>query len=272
MNITEMTPAEIDAKLADLWEREAKLRHYIASDANIVGNERYWVGDRDAATARIAKHEAELNEIWVEKAPLETEYHVRGGWKRYFVVRNVGGHIHRGMDCTTCFDTTSFGWLPELSDCDEAEMVATYGEMACTVCFPDAPTMKGFGDGTSVLARYGAEEKAAREAEKAAKAAAKAEKAITAPDGSPLRGSYGIIKTKISAKRELSGAVNNYCFYGPTHPSDFLGLAKRIAEALDEAGLGEEIMGIVERAEKKARKELAVGGAREAHAFPREEL
>ena len=44
------------------------------------------------------------------------------------------------MDCTTCFPTTQYGWLVNLADCDEDAMIEEWGEMACTVCFPTAPT------------------------------------------------------------------------------------------------------------------------------------
>jgi hypothetical protein len=60
-------------------------------------------------------------------------------------------------------------------------MVAEYGEMACTICFPDAPTFKGFGDGTSTYARRTQAEKDAKAAEKAAKEASKAAKRLDSP-------------------------------------------------------------------------------------------
>jgi len=82
-----------------------------------------------------------LNE-WLETIaqPLRAAY---TGWKRYFIVQ--GGHIHRGRSCESCYPTTRYGWLADMSGCDETKMVAAYGETACTVCFPDAPTMEGWG-------------------------------------------------------------------------------------------------------------------------------
>jgi hypothetical protein len=74
-------------------------------------------------------------------APLRAEY-ARRPWLRYFLV--PGGHVHRGMSCSTCYPTTHYGWLPELSGCDEAAMVEVYGTAACTICFPDAPTLPGW--------------------------------------------------------------------------------------------------------------------------------
>lgn len=35
--------------------------------------------------------------------------------------------------------TTKVGWLPEVSGLTEAEAVAEYGAILCTICFPSAP-------------------------------------------------------------------------------------------------------------------------------------
>lgn len=80
--------------------------------------------------------------------------------------------------------------------------------MACTICFPDAPTHQGYADGTSALARLSAAEKAEKAAAKQAKADAKAAKAITNPDGSPLRTREGkdLLSTLNAAKQFLTMA------------------------------------------------------------------
>jgi hypothetical protein len=62
-----------------------------------------------------------------------------GGWTRFFLVKNNNGHIHRTMNCQTCFVTTQFGWLTDLSGLTEKEAVDAYGPLLCTVCFPSAP-------------------------------------------------------------------------------------------------------------------------------------
>ena len=61
------------------------------------------------------------------------------GWSRFFVVTSSQGHIHSSMTCSSCYRTTTYGWLPELSGDSEAEAVATHGPALCTVCFPSAP-------------------------------------------------------------------------------------------------------------------------------------
>ena len=62
------------------------------------------------------------------------------GWSRFFMV--PGGHIHASLSCKTCNkvgQSTAFTWLPHLSGLTEAEAVAEYGPVLCTVCFPSAP-------------------------------------------------------------------------------------------------------------------------------------
>lgn len=62
------------------------------------------------------------------------------GWSRFFMV--PGGHIHASLSCKTCNRLgrdTAFTWLPHLSGRTEAEAVAEFGPVLCTVCFPSAP-------------------------------------------------------------------------------------------------------------------------------------
>lgn len=106
---------------------------------------RYEVDDTvkrvESLKVTVAEAEAEVARITEAVNTLEDEFDRRGGWHRYFWVTGNNGHIHREMTCSTCYPTTQFVWLTHLSDCDEREMVAQYGERACTVCFPDAPTL-----------------------------------------------------------------------------------------------------------------------------------
>ena len=85
-------------------------------------------------------------------------------------------------------------------------MVATMGETACTICFPTAPTMTGFGDGSSYVAKLSAAEQYDKDAAKAAKAAAKAAKAIDDAyeigERSPRK-----IRTLRAAQNELGQAL-----------------------------------------------------------------
>jgi hypothetical protein len=129
-------PAEIDGKIAALQMEEARLRQQLLT-------------------------------VRAQQEPLNEEYVQRGGWTRAFLVTD--GHVHKTTACSTCFPTTKFYWLTELSGMTEEQIVEAAGERACTVCFPSAPvnTLKQ----KSTL--FTPEERD-REAERAARADAKA--------------------------------------------------------------------------------------------------
>ena len=177
--LTEMTPAEIDGKLATIHEKEYSLNMRVGHEKTAITEisdpmSRRGKHSRDSVTGelysweakfleecreRLAKAETEREKLVEKAAPYKAEFERRGGWRRYFLVTSSDGHIHRGMHCATCYPSTTYGWLPELSGCVEEEMVAKYGMKACTVCFPEAPTMPGWAK---------AEKEAAAEAEKKA--------------------------------------------------------------------------------------------------------
>lgn len=81
---------------------------------------------------------AEALELTREASPLEAEFRA-DPWPRFFLVQNVGGHIHRSMSCVTTFPTTRWSWLPGLSGLGEDAAVAEQGPRLCSVCFPSAP-------------------------------------------------------------------------------------------------------------------------------------
>lgn len=205
-----LTPVEIDTELARLWriESEAKARrdHYLrprrdgqpASDAN----------KRAAAGQETIRAQART-----DAAPYEAEYSDRGGWNRYFLVQNTGGHVHRGMHCVTCYPTTQYSWLVELADCDEAQMVEEWGEMACTVCFPNAPAHPRFAEPS----RRDLAAREAKAAERAARDAKKAEKNLTADE--TFRGYMSWVTTVAGAKQAIRDAIEmaNYGEAGHRH-------------------------------------------------------
>jgi hypothetical protein len=251
----ELTPAEIDTELARLWDieqtaliRAASHRHHLAEEGRyaLTGinreNTEKWLA-QEVAKARAARTEAE---------PYEDEFANRGGWLRYFLVKNSNGHVHRGTNCTTCFRDTQYGWLVNLADCDEDAMIEEWGELACTVCFPSAPTNPLYNRPS----RRDREAQEARAAEKAARDAAKAAKGIVGIDGLPLKDSHGyVLKTKIAARNEFSGAFHSLVFYGLDHPQDFAGTIRRLAPALDRAGI--DIVKVATNAIKRAVKDAA---------------
>lgn len=178
MALVKMTPAEIDGELAKIHEERMRV------NTRLVGY-RKLIEETEDPTSRRGKrahgvggemlpHEArflaevkesvkagmeKLAELDAAAEPFKAEFTRRGGWRRYFLVVSSDGHIHRGMNCETCYPRTAYAWLPALSGCVEEEMVEKYGMKACTVCFPAAPTMPGW---------MKAEKEAAAEVEKKA--------------------------------------------------------------------------------------------------------
>jgi hypothetical protein len=89
------------------------------------------------ATRQAAKEK--ISEIETEISPLQ-EIYEQHRWSRFFLVTSSQGHVHSSMDCSTCFSTTEYGWLPTLSGLTEADAVDQEGAILCSVCFPSAPT------------------------------------------------------------------------------------------------------------------------------------
>ena len=249
MDVTTATPAEIDTEFVQVDAEEArKVRaahgavmhaaYYATGAYETPERERYGVEratrlarETDHAfiarvveavatldtpatrelTAAIDAHHAAVRARKLATDPYREEYDRRGGWSRFYHVTNTNGHTHSSTHCGTCFPSTVFGWVTSLSGSTEAELVAVMGDAACTVCFPTAPTLSGYGDGTSYVAKASAAEKAERAAVKATKAAAKAAKGITTRDGEPLRernyrtGEHtgSVIKTERTARGNL---------------------------------------------------------------------
>jgi|SRR6185437_3927441 len=197
---------QTDTRLAELYEADSRIEqairvaesqiHYAAGDKKVIGAgrragwrrtlsevmrdarrlaEQTGYGAEQAAAALEAWRalKGRQAEISVEVTDLEAVYQEHR-WNRYFLVTNANGHVHRGMNCPTCFPTTEYAWLPELADCDEAVMIEEFGEKACTVCFPDAPANPNF----SGPGRRDREALDARAAEKAARLAAKYRKTL----------------------------------------------------------------------------------------------
>ncbi len=151
---TKMEPKEIDKILAELWYEAAVLRGRIdqmeESTATYLKKIEENPNSRFTYRDALAHYEKELPlkksalaENEATAAPYEAEYRSRP-WNRYFLVKQANGHVHRGTSCTTCYFDTAYGWLTDLSDCDENQMVEQYGEKACTICFPNAPVHPEF--------------------------------------------------------------------------------------------------------------------------------
>lgn len=226
-DLTTKTPVDIDTKLADLdYERfkemlnaanytkqAERLRERMERAA--VSNQTYlrrWVEDGSAdkelsnCEEDIQQAKDKYSEISKSMEVYENEFRRRGGWNRAFFVANAGGHVHKSMNCSTCYPTTRFQWLTAYSGKDENEIVGDAGQRACTVCYSSAPVdllrrPSKINDPEKEAARKERDEK------KALKDAATAEKAIANPDGTPLVVNGWKQKTERAAEIE---AVSNF--------------------------------------------------------------
>lgn len=197
---TTAIPSEIDAELARLDAERVKAEYAVRM---LTKRRQIWL-EADATDLAIGlEPEIEhalrtVSECEAAALPLDEEFERRGGWTRAWLVLNAGGHVHRTMECRTCFDSTKFAWLTHLSGHDEAEIVDLAGKSACTECYPSAPV-----EVRNRPSRIKTPEQLARSEEKAERAKAKAAKAIVAPDGTPLRTKHGgLIETEFTARRE----------------------------------------------------------------------
>jgi hypothetical protein len=252
------TPVEIDSALAEIWERwyaadqRARLmkKDAVAIAKRIAHGGSNW--DQDSLTrteARAEELRATADAILAETEPFDAEFERRGGWTRAWKVTNAGGHVHRSMHCQTCFVTTEFAWLPQVSGMDESLIVELAASAACTVCYPSAPVDRP----TTLWTRDEQAAKAEREARAAAKIERerkRLEKALL-PDGSELRVSLGHYPSRIStlatARRELTDAIA--WGYHDINGGDYPILIAAIA-----AKEGKNEATVIEEAEKRAAK------------------
>ena len=197
--IAETTKA-IEQKVLRLSGLRRTLTHY--------GTNSYYASRVEEKEIEISKTEAALAELKEKLATLNGFY---TGWSRAFLVRNSNGHIHKSRSCTTCFDTTNYVWLTEMSGRDELEIAYLAGEKACTICYAHAPSAYflrecGLEDPEVVEARR------IRQARKAEIEAKRQKTGIWNPDGTPLKVyEYGFsnYKSEIKAERTAqSTAVN----------------------------------------------------------------
>lgn len=229
-NITAAAASTIDAELAELGAAKAKAAARLTNiEVAIARNEERIASGKAgayeasrmadanvAAAALIPALVAELDEISAAERPLNAEYTRRGGWTRAFLVANSNGHVHSSTSCASCYVSTSFYWVTDLSDAAEAEIVDAAGDSACTICYPSAPVALDptYRKASTIEEPAKREARIARETAKAARAAKAAASAIFAVDGSPLRSTYGVLRTEQSAQNELVGNIVNTRAYG----------------------------------------------------------
>ena len=212
-----MTPAQVDSELSKKYETYYKVLDQAASAKRDVGYAQRNHDDsarRNNGTAaanrikdlqdskeKVASYGSKATKLIGQLAPYEQEYVKRGRWSRFHEVtgNSSQNHVHKSMNCSSCYSTTRYAWHPELSGQSESEAVVEFGEKMCTVCFPSAPANPNFHQ----PGRRDQETINARQAERAQRAAAKDAKSILRPDGSKLRDSHNSeIKTLRTAQIE----------------------------------------------------------------------
>jgi hypothetical protein len=163
--IADRTPRQVDETLAEIHEaRVAAVGRALALEAEHERTQQRVDEGRPLYGRSIEEIEQQQSDVhaWLTKLGawrdfFEAEFDRRGGWLRYFLVTSSVGHVHRGMDCSTCHATTTYAWIVNLADCDEAKMIEEYGTKACTTCFPNAPAHPAW-----IEAQHRAEAEAAR--------------------------------------------------------------------------------------------------------------
>lgn len=223
------TPAEIDGEIASI---EAGIAETCAAlDATRKNIAR---AEKDSYAAHLfplAESQARLEELSTrltglvdEKRPYTEEYSRRGGWSRFYLVDNSNGHLHTHTACSTCYDTTQFCWMTEMSGMTHAEAVEQGGELSCLACFPEHRAEIEAGRPAQIETpnqKKSREERALAEAARAAKQAKAAKKAIANPDGTPLvieDSGKRVLKTEIAASRAATQAAFDLLWYGTSHP------------------------------------------------------
>lgn len=272
MNIQTATPVEIDTVIAEINRRAAGPAAQLAAAYSSVARIRqalesgkhtyYTQANLDRALAAVETYTAERDAILAERAPYDAEFTRRGGWTRFFLVDNIGGHVHNSMSCTTCYATTEFAWLPEFSGQDEAGVVELAGESACTVCFPSAPV--------DVLKRASRIEspdrKAAREAREAAaaaKAAKKAKNEIPAVTVTGVCGKETIVNKVTATTWCVDQIVDEHFYANFTRHADEIAAVVAVLAVKDGVGEAEKMAEIEKKAAAKIRKtEREIAGMR----------
>lgn len=246
--ISTATPAQIDTEIARLngvmqraQSRMEQAADTIARIDKAADYERSYpwnsqakydeaVAERDAA--KVSYVDA-LNSA----RPLTEEFTRRGGWTRFYLVTNTGGHVHWTTACNTCFPTTEFAWLTEYSGMSNADFAEEAGAKACTVCFPDAP-VEVYSRATRI--KYESAEAKARREEREAKAAAKAAAEVVVEgfieySGHPRTKRF---KTVRAVTNKIADHLGSLCWYGTGHPSatEWLANIDAMRKALDAKG------------------------------------
>ncbi len=179
LDLTTATPAQIDTLWFPLMAEKMRARHRLEAAV-----ERLQACSHPDATPEEDAVRAARQALATAKAaevPYEAEWNRRGSWMRYFHCTERDGHTHRTYtwDCPTLRSSTRGGWVAEFSGLTVDDLIARVGDMACTVCFPEAPVNPLFQRAAQERIRRTAAEKRIKKATARAKLARKVEHAQT---------------------------------------------------------------------------------------------
>ncbi len=202
---------------------------------------------RDTAAAEDAVRGA-LVVLNATIAAIRTHEESYTGWSRFFLVTNTNGHIHSSLNCSTCFSTTTYAFLPELSGLTEADAVADQGEILCSICFPSAPVEWTNGVSKATLA-----ERAARQTAKDERQAKKLAKALYADDADRAYRTHSRFSDRISTLAAAKSFLTDGAQWLWNHPS-YLPEDRDAVAALLAERTGSTVEAELEAARKRAAK------------------
>lgn len=143
-----LTPEQIDLKWGELSRELSRAKSRL---------ERLQSGTSGAG---VNEAQRAVGQLMAKDLLYRREYQRRGGWSRAYAV--PGGHVHSGRHCQTVGPRTRMSLMPELSGITEEQVVARVGHLACTVCYPSAPTHPAYQQGQSEAAAQAERRKADR--------------------------------------------------------------------------------------------------------------
>lgn len=201
----------------------------------------------DANAARLADARSIRDSVADTVREHESHY---TGWSRYFLVTSSSGHVHSSLACSTCYWDTRYAALPELSGLTDADAVAAYGEILCSVCFPDAPV--AWTNGVSKITQEARDE---RDAKRVAALGKKAAAALFPenPDKG-IRAGYDTVRTISAAKSFLADAYESSLWYGKALDEAVTEVAAVLAERTETTPAA-----VLADAEVKAAKRVRKG-------------
>jgi hypothetical protein len=170
-SLADQRPDQIDTDLFPLWAERWRLASRSVDCSARIAKHESAVSAKESGTLaprqgrdilsqnvvdsyhrQVADCNEKVDDLNEKIAPLEAEHDRRGGWNRYFLVTNTGGHLHKSMSCSTCFDTTQFCMVADASGSTGEELIEKFATTVCSACFPEAPTMPEYRRGLDAAA------------------------------------------------------------------------------------------------------------------------